>query len=98
MKTRTFDFKDWKDAFACYYEEQAKDSSVRMVISTHFYSSGYWVENNTAELNPETDYAYETLKEVKELEKRVIKTRKKHRVWKEYDQKYHDVISIPLVI
>lgn len=65
----SFDFCDWKDAFETFYRKKRMDLSYCLVISTHWASSGYWVERN-AKGNP-TDKVYRSVKAVQALEQRV---------------------------
>lgn len=64
-----FDFKDWKDAFELFYRKKRMDSAYCLVISTHWVTSGYWVERGAKK----DEYAtvYRSLKSVKALEQRI---------------------------
>jgi aromatic ring-opening dioxygenase catalytic subunit (LigB family) len=65
----SFDFKDWKDAFATYYRKKRMDSDYCLVISTHWVTSGYWVERNAKKDVYST--IYRSVKAVQALEQRV---------------------------
>lgn len=78
MKPKHFDFCDWQKAFACFFVEKAKDERVRMVVATHWTSSGYWVE-----IDPkanEHDRVYQTNKEVQGLLNRFLQARENSRM------------------
>lgn len=72
MKTETshhfFEFCQWIDAFKKYHELEGTEN-LRMVISTHWATQGYWIETSTEEVSFH-DYQY-VGKEVIALEKRV---------------------------
>jgi hypothetical protein len=54
----SFEFRHWKEAFDRYYELRKQDlQHLRMVISTHWATSGYWVETDNRPVS-EGDYAY----------------------------------------
>jgi hypothetical protein len=82
-----FEFKDWEEAFAMFYRKHAGETlkgddgrvlgfrkgnpDICLVISTHPYTSGYWIEEG-AEPDAEAGaFVYRTLEEVRELEGRV---------------------------
>lgn len=50
----SYEFREWQKAFDRYFELR-KDGieKLRMVISTHWATSGYWVENNTTPVSSE---------------------------------------------
>lgn len=64
-----FDFADWTEAFAAFYEAKAKDDSISLVMETELYVSGYWIES----LPPrgDGDFVYTTIEEVQALEGRI---------------------------
>jgi len=68
--SKHFEFEDWHKCFA-YFDEMAKQEikNLRLVISTHWASEGYWIENTTEEVSSE-DYVY-TPEEVPALMERV---------------------------
>lgn len=63
------EFKNWEDAFRQFYRKKLKDKSFCLVISTHWLTSGYWVERNAT--NDEYARVYRSVKAVKELEARI---------------------------
>ena len=67
-----FEFMDWKKCFQTWRsEEMIHGDNIQLVVSTHPYSSGYWIEKKGNKLSTK-DYCY-IGKEVYDLEKRVIK-------------------------
>lgn len=66
-----YDFKEYKQAFKHFYQctELYGENEVQLIISTNWYSSGYWIETGNKELG-EGDIKY-SFKEAKELQKRV---------------------------
>jgi hypothetical protein len=66
---RSFEFNEWKEAFETFYKKYEEDNSWRFLISTHWSTSGYWIERNAQ--NDEHTYVYDSLKKVQELEERV---------------------------
>lgn len=88
-----FEFKDWEEAFKMFYrkrcgeeltDENGKvlgflkgDPDLVFVISTGSYVSGYWIEPASgAEANSNTK-VYRTVREVKQLERRIRRAREK---------------------
>ena len=71
-----FEFMDWKNAFSKYYELEKEGLNLRLVVSTHWAPSGYWIEDSNHKLG-EGDIAY-IGKEIHELEKRIISEFSKH--------------------
>lgn len=68
---RTFEFKEWKDCFETWCgDEPVSSEQMQLVISTHPYTSGYYIEAKGTELT-KGDLCY-TGKEIYELERRVI--------------------------
>lgn len=68
-----FEFNQYNEAFSAWHENlPIYEDKMQMVISTHEYTSGYWIEHAGKEYNPVTDYCY-TGDEVIALEKRVRK-------------------------
>ncbi len=84
MEQYQFDFCDWEEAFEMFYRKRLGykvehdgrtlgrvpgNPKICLVISTAFYTSGYWIEEN-----PKSDadaIVYRTVRAVKELEKRI---------------------------
>lgn len=64
-----FEFREWKECFASWHK--LNDRDYQLVISTHPYTSGYYIEFLGKKLTP-TDICY-VGKEVGALEKRIIK-------------------------
>ena len=69
--SRHFEFKDFKLAFSTY-ENLIKEGyeNLRLVISTHDYTSGYWVETTDKKLS-NSDFMYHG-EEVFKLKERVM--------------------------
>lgn len=46
FQSQEFEFNQWEAAFACYFKmvEQFGAENVQFVMSSHPYTSGYWVE------------------------------------------------------
>ena len=66
-----FEFNEYESAFKCWKENQSiYGDDIRFIISTHFNTSGYWIESKEYTLC-ETDLVY-VGNEVLELEKRII--------------------------
>jgi hypothetical protein len=64
-----FDFKDWEDAVDTFYRKKRKDKAYCLVISTHWATSGYWVERDAK--TDEYSTVYRSFEAVQELEKRI---------------------------
>lgn len=65
-----FDFKDWKECFKVLRDNlEIYGDEMQLVISTHFLTSGYWIEEKGKDLT-KTDIVY-TGNEIFELEKRI---------------------------
>lgn len=73
MKTNIshyFEFKDWRACFALF-EHLAMNNTpnLRLVVSTHWATEGYWIEDHTESVPP-MDFVY-TPDEYVELKERV---------------------------
>ena len=64
-----FEFSDWEEAFKMFYRKKKQSSEFCLVISTAFYTQGYWIEMG-AKKSKEA-YIYKSLKQVMALEVRV---------------------------
>ena len=67
-----YQFNEWKVCFDDLREmiEEGRTKNLRLVLSRHPYSSGYWIEQSIKEVGPD-DTAY-TPDAAFELEKRII--------------------------
>ena len=74
-----FDFKDWEKCFKRCFELLEQGVEIQLVISTHQYSSGYWIENKTAPIEIAGNYFYQTKFAIKELYGRVCNYVEKER-------------------
>jgi len=73
-----FEFKEWKDAFRFWDENKdLYDGKIRFIVSTHPYSSGYWIEDLQYELQGDC-VVYATDSEVQDLRKRVREMASSH--------------------
>ena len=46
-----FEFKDWKDAFDCWYDNYKNyGDNIQFVVCQNSYTSGYWIEKLGTEL------------------------------------------------
>jgi hypothetical protein len=90
MKTH-FEFKDWKEAFQTYYKEVEKDPSLQLILSTHPYSSGYWIEQG--QLEDRYSYIYSGMREAKKLEQRI-----KRAIYRERIATIHGTYENPLAL
>jgi hypothetical protein len=70
-----FEFHQWKEVFKTWRENLALGYDMQLVISTHPYTSGYWIEYRGSEVTP-GDHVY-TGKRVDALEKRIIAEHKR---------------------
>lgn len=69
-KSEFFEFKDYEQAFARFFElKQNDDYGICFVVSTHDYSSGYWIEINTKDSS--SAYVYRTQEAVERLQRRL---------------------------
>lgn len=80
--SESFEFNKWKDCFA-YYKKllNEKVPNLRLIISTHWATSGYWIENKTEPVDASVDFEYkdkDALKLMERVEKE-IKVAKKNR-------------------
>ncbi len=66
-----FDFYEWEAAFTAFYKWHAEDEGICLVISTHWATSGYWVEKGPQECPLDVAYVYRTKAEVDALEQRI---------------------------
>lgn len=72
FESEYYEFTQWKDAFSKYYElEKQFPNKVQLVISSHFCTSGYWVEPLNTTITP-LDERYSGIS-VNQLEDRVRK-------------------------
>lgn len=69
-----FDIQDYKKAFKKFRELKKKDDTTCLVLSTHTYTEGYWIENNAKPNN--TDIIYTDIQEVTNLERRIDRGKK----------------------
>lgn len=69
--SKHFEFNEWHKAFA-YFDElnKQKIENLRMVISTHWATTGYWIENSIEQVSSE-DHVY-AAEQVPLLKQRVI--------------------------
>lgn len=66
-----FAFSEWEKLFKQWHDNYEKYKyKKQLVISTHEYTSGYWIEKLGKKINPAIEYVYKG-GEVFELEKRV---------------------------
>lgn len=79
-----FEMFDWRRAFKRFYQARAHNSSLCLVLSTHWASEGYWIESNPKDKAGE--HIYRTLEEVKAFEARIERERAKS-----------NALAIPLV-
>lgn len=71
-----YEFRQWKECFATWRRNlPLYGNAMQLVISTHQYTSGYYIEERGKELT-QTDICY-VGKEVDKLEKRIIKEHEK---------------------
>lgn len=67
-----FEFKDWEAAFAYYYEVEDSLPGYSLVISTHWVTSGYWIERDPKPTQSEPELiSYKGKEAVKALEDRI---------------------------
>lgn len=69
-----FAFRDWERAFATFYRMKREDETLRLVIDSHPYTSGYWIEKGRSSTGTEIG-VYNTVDEVKRLEQRLRRRR-----------------------
>lgn len=74
MILKHFEFRDWEKAFASFYRMKRDDDSLRLVIDSHPYTSGYWIEKGKESTGTEIGI-YNTVDEVKRLEQRLQRRR-----------------------
>lgn len=68
MRAQHFKLKDWQKAFDCFDKWGA--DKVQLVLSTHPYTQGYWLEDRGVQVYDDLDFLY-VGEEVYELRKRV---------------------------
>lgn len=64
-----YEFKDWEDAFRQFYRKKNLEKSFCLVLSTHWVTSGYWVERDAR--TDEYATVYRSVKAVRSLERRI---------------------------
>lgn len=72
--SRYFDIRDYKKAFKVFRKEKRLDDSICLVLSTHTYTEGYWIERNSKPSN--TSFIYTSIQEVDNLEQRIRRSKK----------------------
>lgn len=61
----------WKDAFRCWDDNQhLYEGKIQMVVSTNFFTSGYWIEDLGKDLT-HGDTVYSSDKKVQALKARI---------------------------
>lgn len=61
----------WREAFKCWEENQhLYEGKIQMVVSTNFFTSGYWIEDIGKDLT-HGDHVYNTDKKVQALKLRI---------------------------
>lgn len=66
-----FEFNEYLKMFDAIKECHKQDIDVDLIISTHPYSSGYWIELPGQDIG-ECDHRYAGFNMIKEFEKRLI--------------------------
>jgi hypothetical protein len=54
----SYEFKEWKLAFARFFTERKKGHNVVLIISTHFTTYGYWIEKPPAKVLKTSEFVY----------------------------------------
>lgn len=64
-----FDLDEWQEAIDTFRQAAQTDESLRLVLSEHWATEGFWIEQDPQDLPP-TDHLY-TLAQVDGLEARI---------------------------